>query len=133
MAKINFKWPLRIYEQGAFTSNRTTIGAVREDLKTLLLTAPGERVINRDLGTNLGGIGSKLFDQSDPTEMRAFVIGEIENATQKWMPHVILLDVTVKTGVETPELKENEMSIDIVYSLINEEIAKDSIQIRVTL
>jgi len=134
MAKINFKWPLRTDRDGAFNSNKTTIGAVREDLKTLLLTFPGERVIHStSFGTNLGNIGSKLFDPSNVDELRSYVLAQIEDATSRWMPHVILQDVVVKTGVETKDLKENEVSISIIYSLINEQIATDSVQITVTL
>ena len=34
---VNFKFPLRSENQGFFQSNKTTIEAVREDIKTLLI------------------------------------------------------------------------------------------------
>ena len=127
------KFPLTFGRDGAFTSNKTTIAAVREDLKTLLLTVPGERRINTGLGTNLSSIGSMLFENVNESEIRAFVLSEIEGATERWMPHVKLLDVVVTSGLSNRNLKENEVLINIIYSLVNAETFKDSIQIRVTL
>ena len=40
---INFKFPLRAYNNGFFQSNTTLGSAIKEDIKTLILTSKGER------------------------------------------------------------------------------------------
>ena len=50
---INLKFPLRAYRKGFFEMNNTTRAAIREDIKILLLTKKGERVVNSSIGTNI--------------------------------------------------------------------------------
>jgi phage baseplate assembly protein W len=46
---IGIKYPLMRSSIGAFEVNRTTIDAVRDSLRILILTNHGERVINYNL------------------------------------------------------------------------------------
>ena len=50
---INYSFPLRKFRQGFFEGNQDTIRAVRENIKILLMTKKGERVINGGIGTNI--------------------------------------------------------------------------------
>ena len=50
---INFKFPLKSYRRGFFQGNTDTISAVRENIKILLLTQKGERVMHGEMGTNI--------------------------------------------------------------------------------
>ena len=50
---INLKFPLKSYRRGFFQGNTDTISAVRENIKTLLLTLKGERINDANLGTNI--------------------------------------------------------------------------------
>lgn len=46
---IGIKYPMTRSSMGAFEVNRTTVDAVRDSLKILILTNHGERVVNYDL------------------------------------------------------------------------------------
>ena len=62
---INLKFPLRSYRRGFFEMNTTTLAAIREDIKILLLTKKGERLINTDIGTNIPILAGQLFEPHD--------------------------------------------------------------------
>ena len=66
---INFKWPLTSFRRGLFEGNRDTKAAVREDIKTLLMTAKGERVMHKELGTSLPILSGLLFEPIDRIEL----------------------------------------------------------------
>ena len=53
VGSINFKFPLKSFKQGFFQGNQTTKSAVREDIKVLLMTVKGERVMDKNMGTIL--------------------------------------------------------------------------------
>ena len=59
---INLKFPLKSYRRGFFQGNTDTISAVRENIKILLLTLKGERVMHANLGTNIPVLQGQLFE-----------------------------------------------------------------------
>ena len=58
---INFKFPLKSANRGFFQGNKTTIGAIREDIKILLMTVKGERVMHKNMGTNIPILAGQLI------------------------------------------------------------------------
>jgi|ETNvirnome_2_130_1030620.scaffolds.fasta_scaffold00056_29 phage baseplate assembly protein W len=130
--QINFKFPLRAHNRGFFAGNDTTLAAVREDIKILLLTRKGERVINSGIGTNIAAYGGELFRQINKAEMRLRITNEIRSVLGEWMPHVNLTKVTVITDDDDPSLKPNDILIKMDYELTRAETANDSIQLRIS-
>ena len=55
--------------RGFFQGNQTTVSAVREDIKTLLMTVKGERVMNKNMGTNIPILAGQLFEPIHQTEL----------------------------------------------------------------
>lgn len=86
---------------------------VKQNLKNLLLTSPGERVMLPDFGV---GIRKFLFE-SDAD----FVAGEIENLiyeqVRAYMGFLIIHDISFLTKLDNEALKENEMAIKIIYTI----------------
>ena len=128
---INLRFPLRSYRRGFFEANQTTLGAVAEDIKTLLLTRKGERIINTTLGTNISVFAGELFEQISPDEMKVRVSAEIRSALAEWMPHVTLEDLRVLTYDDDPQLKPTQIRIEMDYVLTNAKALGDSIQLTV--
>lgn len=131
---INLKFPLRAYRKGFFESNSTTLDAVREDIKVLLLTTKGERLINSDIGTNISVFSGILFDQRNRAEMKTRVENEIREALSKWMPNVTLtsLEIVIKDDETGYGLTDNEILIRMQYVVNNNEALFDSVQLKVT-
>jgi phage baseplate assembly protein W len=115
---INLKFPLRSYRRGFFEMNNTTIAAVRENIKTLLMTVKGERVVNPSIGTNIPTLMGQLFEQIEPGEMEAKLGSEISSALAQWMPEVEMTGITVYTQDNVPmgtALNPNDILVRMEY------------------
>ena len=115
---INLKFPLRSYRRGFFEMNNTTIAAVRENIKTLLMTVKGERVVNPSIGTNIPTLMGQLFEQIEPGEMEAQLGSEISTALAQWMPEVEMTGITVYTQDNAPmgtALNPNDILVRMEY------------------
>ena len=115
---INLKFPLRSYRRGFFEMNNTTIAAVRENIKTLLMTVKGERVVNPSIGTNIPTLMGQLFEQIEPGEMEAKLGAEISSALAQWMPEVEMTGITVYTQDNAPmgtALNPNDILVRMEY------------------
>ena len=115
---INLKFPLRAYRRGFFEMNETTTAAVRENIKILLMTVKGERVVNPSVGTNIPTLMGQLFEQIEPGEMEARIGAEITTALATWMPEVQMVGITVHTQDTAPmgvALNPNDILLRMEY------------------
>jgi len=131
---INLKFPLRSYRKGFFEMNQTTLDAVREDIRILLLTKKGERVVNPDIGTNIPILMGQLFEPIKKQELEDNIGREIKSALQSWMPYVTLEKIEVFSEVDPPKgisLNSNQVLIKMSYRLNNNEALRDSIQLTI--
>jgi len=96
---------------GYFSTTKTTIDAVKEDIKMLLLTQQGERLFQPLLGMNIRRF---LFEQITEN-----TVIEIENdivATfSRWLPFVQLNDIKI----DITEQDRNKIKIDIKFNIAN--------------
>ena len=116
-SNINFKFPLRAFKNGFFESNTTLSSAVKEDIKTLILTGKGERVIQPDLGTNIPTLAGQLFESINIEEMQMLIETEIREAIQRWMPYVNIINIAVKDSEMDNSLTINQIRVSMAYSI----------------
>ena len=83
--------------------------AIARSIRNLVLTVPGERFFNEDLGSRVSEI---LFDNLDEISASA-IRDEIEETIIKYEPRVKLEDVKVK-----PNYDNNEFDVTITYDII---------------
>lgn len=96
---------------GYFATTKTTIDAVKEDIKLLLMTEQGERLFQPNLGMNLKRF---LFEQI--TENSVIEIeNNIVDTFGKWLPFVNLSDI----DIDITEQDRNKIKIDIEFNLVN--------------
>jgi len=96
---------------GYFASTKTTIDAVKEDIKMLLLTQQGERLFQPLLGMNIRRF---LFEQI--TENTVIEIeNDIVNTFSRWLPFVQLNDI----NVDISDQDRNKIKIDIKFNIAN--------------
>ena len=130
---INYSFPLRKFRQGFFEGNQDTIRAVRENIKILLMTKKGERVINGGIGTNIPTLLGSLFEQIMPEEMEARIRSEVETAIATWMPEVKLTSLNLyfedTAGNAGVSLERNQVLIRMQYVLSSLPAAGDSVQL----
>lgn len=83
--------------------------AIARSIRNLVLTIPGERFFNQNLGSN---INQSLFENID--EISASIIrDEIKNTIQNYEPRIDLVDVEVN-----PNYDINEFNVTINYRIV---------------
>ena len=83
--------------------------AIARSIRNLVLTTPGERFFNEDLGS---GVSEILFDNVDDISA-AVIRDEIEQTINRFEPRVELEDVKVKGDSDN-----NEFNVTITYNII---------------
>ena len=83
--------------------------AIARSIRNLVLTTPGERFFNEDLGS---GVSEVLFDTLDDIS-GAVIRDEIEQTIIRFEPRVKLTDVKVK-----PDHDNNEFNVTITYDIV---------------
>ena len=120
---INFKFPLKAYNNGFFQSNTTTQSAIKEDIKTLILTSKGERVIQPDLGTNIPTLAGQLFENINVEEMQMLIESEIRSALQRWMPFITVNNIVVKDSEMDNSLHPNQIRVSMSYTIASNNVS----------
>ena len=83
--------------------------AIARSIRNLVLTTPGERFFNEDLGS---GVSEVLFDTVDDISS-AVIRDEIEQTIVRFEPRVKLQDVKVD-----PDYDNNEFNVTVTYDII---------------
>ena len=83
--------------------------AIARSIRNLVLTTPGERFFNEDLGS---GVSEVLFDTVDDISS-AVIRDEIEQTIVRFEPRVKLQDVKVD-----PDYDNNEFNVTITYDIV---------------
>ena len=97
--------------EGYFATTKTTIDAVKNDIKMLLITERGERLFQPFLGMNIRRF---LFEQiTDDTAIE--IENDIVDTFQTWLPFVELRDIDVDLG----DQDRNKISINITFNIRN--------------
>lgn len=90
----------------------TNENAVKQSIKNLLFTNPGERVFNNNVGSNIRSI---LFEQMTPATEKVLE-NQIRTTIDNFEPRAKILDVTVTSNYDN-----NALTATIIFSLINSE------------
>ena len=116
---IGLKLPFTRGRSGLFPQSETTLEQAGSNIKNLLLTAKGERVMQPDFGS---GLRELLFEQytEDLTEQIKL---EIQNTISTWLPYITLASIDVNQDETNP----NQTIVDIDFSLNYEPNRFDSI------
>jgi phage baseplate assembly protein W len=109
MASISVALPLTRDSADGFTMNKTLRATIKQNFKMLILTSPGERVMEPEFGVGLRNFLFQNFDES--------TFYDIENAiklqTKAYMP--VIKIVNIDFGVERKD--QNLLGLTIVYDI----------------
>ena len=96
---------------GYFATTKTTMDAIKNDIRLLLMTERGERLFQPFLGMNIRRF---LFEQiTDDTAIE--IENDIVDTFQTWLPFVELRDIDVDLG----DQDRNTISINITFNIRN--------------
>jgi len=96
---------------GYFTSTKSTIDAVKEDIKMLLLTQQGERLMQPGLGMNIRRFLFEQITEDTVIEIENDIVGVFS----RWLPFVSLNDIKVDLSGQD----RNQIKIDIKFNIAN--------------
>lgn len=84
---------------------------IRQNLKNIILTNPGERIMDINFGV---GLNSFLFGQ-DTQLLYSKIAGKINEQVEKYLPYVKILDILFNSALNDPEMEQNTLSVKITY------------------
>jgi phage baseplate assembly protein W len=104
--------PFTIGNNGFFAVSYTTKEQVKSDLKNLILTNRGERLMQPEFGCNLR---QAIFEQIDEGGVYEFIQNEIETSIQRWLPYIIVNNVDVSSDTNSKD--NNRINVQLDYTL----------------
>ena len=104
----------RDHRNGTYTMVESYKEEVKQNFKNLLLTSPGERVMNPDFGV---GLRNFLFEPR--THSIPLIRQRIERQTNKYMPYIRINRINFDAGQQNNDHLEdsNLLSIEVVYDV----------------
>jgi phage baseplate assembly protein W len=107
---IGISLPLQVAGTG-FRQTYNTTDQIKSNIKNLLLTQKGERILQPEFGS---GLQSILFDFNDD-DVATKIEDTINEAFEMWLPYVTIADIVVD---QTDELKDrNRVSISLKFQV----------------
>lgn len=108
---VGVSLPFTLGNNGFFAVTYTTKEQIKSNLKNLILTNRGERLMQPEFGCNLR---QAIFEQIGP-ETYSYIRSEIENSIQRWLPYIIVNDVDVTS--DTTAKDNNRINVRLDYTL----------------
>ena len=105
---------------GYFTTTKTTIEAVKTNIRLLLQTNQGERLFQPGLGMNLKQL---LFEQMTD-DLSIQIENDIVDVFQRWLPFVNLRNIEVNRRDDI-----NQVTINIEFNINRTPNATESVQV----
>ena len=105
------KLPLSLDNADGYTLIKTHKEMIKQNLKMLLLTNPGERMMEPEFGV---GIYTYVFEQNTVLT-QGEIQARISEQLSLYMPYVEIVDLVFNNTETNPELDENYLKIRLEY------------------
>ena len=122
--------PLELDKKDGFGLTQTYFEVAKQNLKTLILTNPGERMMDRNFGV---GIRNKLFEQNTGTTKDTITYSIREQVSQ-YLPYITIDNIIYDENIEPNTSQDvfNSLSVRIIYSVAALNIS-DDLQVLVSI
>ena len=108
---VGLSLPLKNGDGGFFEQNFTTFEQARSNLKNLLLTKKGERVLQPNFGS---GLQDLLFEPIDD-EFENKLVDTITESVSTWLPYINIEDIDVNMNDENKD--NNRVGVEIKFKV----------------
>ncbi len=109
MSSISVKLPLRQSSIDGYMMNKSILSVIKQNLKMLVLTIPGERVMEPNYGV---GLKTYLFENFTNTTASR-ISSKIREQVRIYMPAVKISNITVDTSSQDT----NTLAVILKYSV----------------
>ena len=104
---VGITLPIQRGNDGYFAQSFRTFDQVRSNLKNLLLTKKGERILHPEFGS---GLHDLLF-QPATEKFEEDLETTINEAVAKWLPYIIVEDINVDISKEQTDNNQAKVSL----------------------
>jgi len=111
---------------GVFSTNYTTLTQAKDNLKNLILTKKGERLMNPEFGCDVWLV---LFEQMHGATIESRIETAIVDAVDTWLPYLSLTSIVF--DYDDNDIDTNRISLDIQFSLASNPNLTESVQINI--
>jgi phage baseplate assembly protein W len=111
---------------GMFAVNYTTLTQAKDNLKNLILTRKGERLMQPEFGCDVWRV---LFEQMDGNTIESSIESSILDAVSIWLPYLNI--DTIVFDYDENDIDNNRITLDIKFSLVSNQNLSESVQINV--
>lgn len=111
MSNYSPRLPLQIDSTNGFSNNQTILQVVQQNLKMLLLTSPGERVMDPNFGV---GMRRFLFEQNNGAT-HSTIKAKIRRQVSEYMSFIDIDDVIFATEANNSSIKSNGLLVTIRF------------------
>ena len=111
---------------GIFATNYTTLTQAKDNLKNLILTRKGERLMNPEFGCDIWKV---LFEPLDGDLVEDTIENTIVDAVSIWLPYLNIN--TIIFDYDDNDVDNYKISLDIKFSLVSNPNLGESVQINV--
>jgi len=118
---IGLNLPLTASKNSFFALNYTTKDQAITNLKNLILTNKGERVMLPEYGANLKKL---VFEQAPEEKIKE----QIENAVEEWLPYINIIELLV----ERDSINENLINISLSYNVLEDEDTTETLTFEIS-
>ena len=101
---------------------------VKQNFKNLLLTAPGERMMNPKFGV---GLRNFLFENDDPV-LYDKVASAIRKQVNAYLPYLRILEISFNSNATNANIEPNRLNIRVKYRIVPLEVS-DQVEITNTI
>lgn len=109
---LGVPYPIQKNPRG-FLYSQDGINQIKSDMLALLLTNPGERVMNPNFGTPLRRL---IFEPNDPA-LRLEAKNMIINSINKWEPRISVENIEVESKIDNNSLNKSDDKQEVEHIL----------------
>ena len=120
---IDFPFARVPNQDGYFKTTKTTIDAIKNNIKLLLQTEQGERVFQPNLGMNLKRLVFEQINENTSIEIENNIVDVFDT----WLPFVELKDI--QTNIDTTNQEQNKIKINITFSIKKSPTSLETVEV----
>ena len=117
---IGLSLPLQM-TTNTFNQTYDNLVQLKSNVRNLLLTRKGERLLQPNFGSNLHNL---LFEQNDGT-LEEKIYEAVSSATKYWLPQLTIAEIVVEATDEMKDLNEVGVSITFIANYNNQSFNVD--------
>jgi phage baseplate assembly protein W len=111
---------------GIFAVNYTTLTQAKDNLKNLILTRKGERIMNPSFGCDIYKV---LFEQMDGGLIESKIESTILDAVSNWLPYLNIDEIIF--DYDNNDIDNNRINLELKFSLVSNPNLGESVTINV--